>query len=111
MALFQSALLEMVTWALPAGCVNATGQRSVIRWLPGKSNSSVQPLVIGSPVLVMATVAPNPLPLSHDLLYWTEQPAAANALVAVTTMPAAARAQVAAIAIARGGRRHTVRNL
>src|SRR5262249_25113699 len=107
MALFQSALLEIVTCALPAGCVNATGQKSVIRWLPGKSNSRVHPLVIGSPVFVMATVAPNPLPLSQDLLYWTEQPGAAYALDAGNTMTAATRAQAAAIDTARGGLRHT----
>jgi len=106
MALFQSALLAMVTCALPAGWVNATGHRSVIRWLPGKSNSSVQPLVMASPVLVIATLAPKPLPLSQALLYWTEQPAAANAAAAgMTTAAPTTSAPIAPIATLRGGLR------
>jgi hypothetical protein len=61
--------------------------------------------------LVIATLAPKPLPLSQDLLYWTEHPAAANALDEVTTIPAATSAQTAAAATTRGGRRHKDVNL
>jgi hypothetical protein len=45
------------------------------------------------------------------LLYWTEHPAAANALDEVTTIPAATSAQTAAAATTRGGRRHKDVNL
>ena len=66
MALFQSALLATVTCALFAGCENETGQPFWMRCPLGKLNSSVHPLVMAAPLLVMTRLAPKPLPPDQD---------------------------------------------
>ena len=68
MLLFQSALLATVTCALLAGWLNDTGQPFCSRWPFGKLNSSVQPLVMAAPLLVMTMLAPKPLPPSQLLV-------------------------------------------
>src|SRR6185369_2170439 len=104
MLAFQSALLDTVTWLLPAGWLNVTGQPLPTRWLPAKANCRFQPPVIGSPVLVIAMFAPNPLPLSQAFEYCTEQPGAAYAnVVGPTTAPTTTSRPVAVIATARAG--------
>jgi hypothetical protein len=62
MLLFQSALLATVTVALPAGCVNETGQPFWMRCPLGMLNTSDQPFVMVGPLLVMRSSAPKPLP-------------------------------------------------
>jgi hypothetical protein len=78
---FHAALLATVTCALPAGCVKFTGQPFWMRSPFKNENTRFQPVTDG-PVLVMAMLAPKPLPPSQDLVHVTVQLATvcANAL-------------------------------
>ena len=98
---FQSALLATVICALPAGCVKETGQPFCKRCPFGKLNSSVQPLVMAAPLLVMTMLAPKPLPPSQLFVYVTWQAGAC----ATAVIELSASAQTAAAVHARRRRK------
>src|SRR4029453_18465722 len=80
--------------------VNVPLQPCVTRWLPAKSQTRVQPLVIGSPRLVTVRLAVKPV--FHWLtVYVIRQPAAALAWVATATPSPVTRAAAVATAAPR----------
>src|SRR4051812_40013709 len=88
---------RLCTVTLAPDCDHVPDQPWSMTWLPGNGKVNVQ-VVMGSPVLVMVRLPPNPLPLSHALVYVTWQAGAAWAIVAGSVAPSTLAVSSAAAA-------------